>query len=125
MDTDTLVIGSRRALCRSGDGGASWRSVRSGEFRSVFSDDDAFYAVSGSAVLRSTNGSEWSEVANAGRNLGKGYCFEGRCIISPQEGGARVFRSNDGTSWSDGGMMPRAGASVIDMGAGRVEGACI
>lgn len=124
---DTLIAGSRR-LCRSTDLGRSWTSHDSpfgGRIGTVFTDSAAFYMLADrwantGGVWRSTDGLNWSMIADVGAGVARGAHKDGTYIVSSagNEGG-RFFRSEDGESWSEGVLLDDLGVVQIrEIGVG-------
>ncbi len=115
---NTIVVASQN-ICRSTDLGRTWsRATTTGvprDVRSVFTDDNAFYALAGRSVFRSSDGANWSVLSTFPVDVGRGI-FGAQTYAVTSTDGRRFFWSADALNWSEG-QAPTAlsPAKVRDM----------
>jgi len=124
---DTLLV-SAQDLCRSPDRGQTWEVTLDpfeGGTRDLFSDDESFWAVSGSRLLRSADGIDWVEQADVGTTL-RAAAYGDGAYAAVSSTGTAFFYSSDGQSWSPGTLdwTPEGDRAVRDFGVGAYLSAC-
>lgn len=123
---DVLLVGTRD-LCRSPDRGATWSLVPApiGEdVRDLARTDDAFLALSGTRVLRSTDGEQWTELGDAGI-AGRAVAHGGGAFVVVGNMGTEFAYSDDGASWSAATVRGATGEVwVRDLVVGEIQGVC-
>jgi hypothetical protein len=127
MMGDTILVGTGD-VCRSPDRGATWELVASptgGEIQDLFRDDAGFLAVSGSLVFRSDDGSEWTQLGDAGVPLRAAAWADG-VYAAVAGNGSTLLWSDDAVTWTAGEIdsPPTAEIWVRDFIGVAVEGAC-